>query len=141
MQADMFRPVQVADFLLQKDRLFAALNLDEDEMGLYEQVYHRLTLDSPMPDLVIYLQAPVDVLLSRISKRGIDYEKHINDDYLMRISDAYIDFFYHYTDAPLLIVNTEDFDLEKKPDDYELLLQHIRGLKAGRHYFNPKALV
>ncbi len=141
IQTDMFRPVQVADFLLQKDRLFAGLNLDEDEMSLYEQVYHRLTMDSPMPDLVIYLQAPVDILLSRIAKRGIDYEKYINDDYLMRISEAYIDFFYHYTDAPLLIVNTEDFDLEKKPDDYELLLQHIRRLTPGRHYFNPKALV
>lgn len=141
MQADMFRPVQVADFLLEKDRLFAGLNLDEDEMELYEQVYNKLTLDSPTPDLVIYLQAPTDILLNRIAKRGIDYEQQIDDDYLKRISDAYIDFFYHYNDSPLLIVNTEDFDLEARPDDYELLLQHIRGLSHGRHYFNPKALV
>ena len=140
MQADMFRPVQVADYLLQKDRLFAEINLDKDEFSLYEQVYKQLTIDTPVPDLVIYLQAPVDVLMNRIYKRGIDYERHINDDYLKKISDAYVDFFYHYNESPLLIVNTEDFNLETKPEDYHLLLEHIRRHKSGRHYFNPKSL-
>ena len=140
MQADMFRPVQVADYLLQKDRLFAQINLDKDEFSLYEQVYNQLTIDTPVPDLVIYLQAPVDTLMSRINKRGIDYERHINDDYIQKISDAYVDFFYHYNASPLLIVNTEDFNLDTKPDDYQLLLEHIRRHTSGRHYFNPKSL-
>ena len=142
MQADLFRPVQVSDFLLEKDRLFARLNLDNDEFNLYEQVYQSLTLDSPVPDLVIYLQAPIETLLRRIERRGINYERAITEDYLKRISEAYIDFFYHYEQAPLLIVNTEDFNLEQEDDaDYELLLEHIRGLSPGRHYFNPRALV
>ena len=140
MQADMFRPVQVSDYLLQKDRLFAEINLDKDEFSLYKQVYNQLTIDIPVPDLVIYLQAPVDTLMHRINKRGIDYEQYINDEYLKKISDAYIDFFYHYSDSPLLIVNTEEFNLETKPNDYQLLLEHIRRLKSGRHYFNPQSL-
>ncbi len=140
MQADMFRPVQVSDYLLQKDRLFAELNLDEDEFKLYQQVYNQLTIDSPVPDLVVYLQAPVETLMNRIIKRGIDYEKFIDDEYLTKISDAYIDFFYHYSDSPLLIVNTEDFDVESKPYDYQLLLEHICTLRSGRHYFNPQSI-
>lgn len=140
MQADMFRPVHVADYLLQKDRLFAQINLDKDELALYEQVYNQLSIDIPVPDLVIYLQAPIDTLMQRINKRGIDYEQHIDEEYLKKISDAYVDFFYHYSESPLLIVNTEDFNLETRPDDYNLLLEHIRRLRSGRHYFNPRSL-
>ena len=136
-QTDLFRPVQVADFLIEKDRLFANITLDDDELALYQQVYERLTLDAPVPDLVIYLQAPVDVLMQRVLERGHDYERMIEKSYLQRIADGYVEFFYHYSKSPLLIVNTIDFDLARDDDDYNLLLEHIQHLKPGRHYFNP----
>ncbi|MCG8377920.1 MAG: deoxynucleoside kinase [Proteobacteria bacterium] len=136
-QTDMFKPVQVSDFLIEKDKLFASVTLDDDELALYHQVYERLTLDAPVPDLVIYLQAPIDALMQRIIERGHDYERPINRNYLRKISDAYVEFFYHYTTAPLLIVNTDDFDLSGSEKDYGLLLEHIYQLPPGRHYFNP----
>lgn len=139
-QSDMFRPSRVADFLIQKDRLFAQATLNEDELELYYQVYNRLTLDAPAPDLVVYLQAPVETLLRRVRERGIDYEKSINEEYLQIISDAYIEFFYHYNDSPLLIVNTDDFNLVDDSGNYELLLDYIRSLPRGRHFFNPREL-
>ena len=138
-QADMFRPVHVADFLIEKDRLFAQITLNEDELDLYYQVYERMTVDAPEPDLVIYLQAPPDELLKRVAERGRDYEKSMGFEYLKKVNDAYIEFFYHYDGAPLLIVNTDEFDLAKGDDDYATLLEHINGLGTGRHYFNPKA--
>lgn len=136
-QTDMFKPVQVSDFLIEKDKLFASVTLDDDELALYHQVYDRLTLDSPVPDLVIYLQAPIDILMQRIIERGHDYERPMNRNYLKKISETYVEFFYHYTTAPLLIVNTNDFDLSGNDRDYSLLLEHIRRLPPGRHYFNP----
>ena len=136
-QDDMFNPVRVADFLIQKDRLFAELTLDPDELDLYEQVYANLTVDIQNPDLVVYLQAPVEVLLERISKRGIKHEKWIEAAYLERLSDAYIQFFYQYNDAPLLIVNAADIDFAHNNDDYALLLDQILDTRGGRHYFNP----
>ena len=139
-QKDMFRPIQVSDFLIEKDKLFASVNLDDDELTLYHQVYEKLTIDAYSPDLVIYLQAPIDTLMKRIELRGYDYEKAINYNYLKKISDAYIDFFYSYTTSPLLIVNTDDFDLSKDEKNYNLLLEHISRLPSGRHYFNPIAV-
>lgn len=136
-QSDMFRPAQVADFLIQKDRLFAEVTLDRDELNLYHQVYNRLTLDAPAPDLVIYLQAPVEALLQRVLERGIDYERDIDERYLKQIADAYVEFFYHYNDSPLLIVNTREFNLASGDKNYGLLLEYIRNLPPGRHYFNP----
>ena len=136
-QKDMFRPIQVSDFLIEKDKLFASVILDSDELNLYQQVYNQLTIDNYAPDLVIYLQAPIETLMRRIMIRGYDYEKAINHDYLKKISDAYIDFFYNYTSSPLLIVNTDDFDLSKDEKNYNLLLEHIGTLSSGRHYFNP----
>jgi len=136
-QTDMFKPVQVSDFLIEKDKLFASVTLDDDELALYHQVYDRLTLDAPVPDLVIYLQAPLDILMQRIIERGHDYERPINRSYVKKISDAYIEFFYHYTTSPLLIVNTNDFDLSDNDRDFNLLLEQIRQLPPGRHYFNP----
>ncbi len=136
-QTDMFKSVQVSDFLIEKDKLFASVTLDDDELALYHQVYDRLTLDSPVPDLVIYLQAPIDILMQRIIERGHDYERPMNRNYLKKISDTYVEFFYHYTTAPLLIVNTNDFDLSGNDRDYNLLLEHIKHLPPGRHYFNP----
>ena len=139
-QDDMFDPVRVADFLIQKDRLFAQVTLDSDELDLYEQVYSNLTLDIRRPDLVVYLQAPVDVLLERIKRRGIKHEKWVEAAYLERLCDAYIRFFYQYNDAPLLIVNATDIDFAHNDDEYELLLQQVLETRSGRHYFNPVAL-
>ena len=136
-QADMFNPVRVSDFLIEKDRLFAELTLDDDELKLYEQVYDQLTFDVPVPDLVIYLQAPVEILLDRIDRRGIKHERLIEAGYLQRISDAYVDFFYHYNDAPLLIVNAADIDVANNEKDYQQLLERLQSIKSGRHYFNP----
>lgn len=139
-QDDMFNPVRVADFLIQKDRLFAELTLDSDELDLYEQVYSNLTLDIQRPDLVVYLQAPVEVLLERIKRRGVRHEKWIEAAYLERLCDAYVRFFYQYSEAPLLIVNAADIDFAHNDDEYEMLLQQILETRSGRHYFNPVAL-
>jgi len=136
-QADMFNPVRVSDFLIEKDRLFAELTLDSDELDLYEQVYASQTIDIPRPDLVVYLQAPVEVLLERIQKRGLKHERFIEAAYLQRLSDSYIQFFYQYNNAPLLIVNATDIDFANNEDDYQLLRQQIIEVKSGRHYFNP----
>ncbi|WJW74902.1 deoxynucleoside kinase [Thiohalobacter sp. IOR34] len=136
-QGDMFRPVRVADFLIEKDRLFAQLTLDEQEYRLYEQVYAHLTLDAPVPDLVVYLQAPVEVLLARIQKRGRPHEQRMDADYLRRLSEAYAGFFHHYSAAPLLIVNTSHIDPVSNEDDYQALLSEVRRARRGRHYFNP----
>ncbi len=137
-QADLFRPIQIADFLIDKDRLFAEVTLNKDEFDLYQQVYNRTALEAPIPDLVIYLQAPNQVLLDRISDRGIHYERRISEEYLTKITNAYIDFFYHYNKSPLLIVNTADFNLVNNADNYSMLLEQICHLKTGKHYFNPK---
>ncbi len=139
-QGDMFQPVRVADFLMEKDRLFARLNLDDEEFKLYEQVYSSLTLDAPVPDLVIYLQAPVSVLKKRIRKRGIAHEQSMQADYLERLSDAYTHFFHQYANSPLLIVNATEIDLVNSQRDYEALLEQLRTVKTGRHYFNPLSL-
>lgn len=136
-QADMFNPVRVADYLIDKDRLFAELTLDADELDLYEQVYSNLTLDVPQPDLVVYLQAPVEVLLDRIEKRGIAHERIIEAAYLERLCDSYIQFFYQYNATPLLIVNAAEIDFAENEDDYQLLLERIINNRSGRHYFNP----
>lgn len=136
-QSDMFAPVRVADFILEKDRLFAQLTLDDDELRLYEQVYDNITVDAPQPDLVIYLQAPVDVLLSRVQKRGRNYERFIETNYLERLVEAYTRFFYHYSETPLLIVNAADIDLVNNDQDYQLLLDRLGKTTSGRHYFNP----
>lgn len=136
-QSDMFNPVRVSDYLIDKDRLFAELTLDEDELDLYEQVYASLTLDVPQPDLVVYLQAPVEILLERIEKRGIAHERIIEAAYLERLCDSYIQFFYQYNSAPLLIVNAADIDFASNEEDYQMLLERIINNRSGRHYFNP----
>ncbi|MGD8644027.1 MAG: deoxynucleoside kinase [Chromatiales bacterium] len=136
-QGDMFRPVRIADFLIQKDHLFAQTTLDPDELQLYEQVYNQVTLDAPVPDLVVYLQAPVEVLVERIANRGRSYERRIETAYLQRICDAYAGFFYHYAEAPLLIVNASEIDLARGDSDFRRLLEEIRKTRRGRHYFNP----
>ena len=139
-QEDMFNPVRVADFLIEKDRLFAELTLDADELDLYEQVFTNLTIDVVRPDLVVYLQAPVEVLLARIKKRGIKHERLIEAAYLQRLCDSYVQFFYQYNSSPLLIVNAADIDFAHNDDDYDLLFQRILQKHSGRHYFNPSQI-
>ena len=136
-QGDIFEPVRVSDFLIDKDRLFARINLDEDEFQLYDKVYRQLTIDAPRPDLVIYLQASVDVLLSRIQNRGIRYEQVISRDYLEGINEAYTEFFLYYDEAPLLIVNAEELDVVNRHRDYAQLVDYLLDIRSGRHYFNP----
>ncbi|MFK7887777.1 MAG: deoxynucleoside kinase [Gammaproteobacteria bacterium] len=136
-QSDMFEPLRVADFMLDKDRLFAQLNLDDDELTLYEMVYEKLAIDSPQPDLVIYLQADVPTLMARIRKRGIDYEQRITEDYLRRLCDAYTRFFHHFSIAPLLIVNTNNASLVDDDAQFEQFLSQIQALRSGRRFYNP----
>ncbi|MGH8401899.1 MAG: deoxynucleoside kinase, partial [Gammaproteobacteria bacterium] len=120
-QGDIFTPARVADYMLEKDRLFAQLNLDDDEFALYEQVYQHLALDAPVPDLVVYLQAPVDVLMRRVMRRGVGYEQFVQRDYLERVAGAYANFFHYYSRSPLLIVNASDINLVDSEEDYGLL--------------------
>jgi deoxyadenosine/deoxycytidine kinase len=139
-QTDMFRQSRVADFMIQKDRLFAQVTLNDAELELYHQVYNHLTLEVPSPDMVIYLQAPAATLLKRVQERGVDYESGINEAYLKRIADAYVEFFYHYHESPLLIVNTEDINLASGSEDFHMLLKYVRELTPGRRYLNPRSL-
>jgi deoxyadenosine/deoxycytidine kinase len=136
-QHDLFDTVRVADYLIEKDRLFARLTLDDEEFALYDQVYARLAVDAPAPDLVIYLQAPVDVLLERIERRGIRYEQHMDRDYLEKLQEAYARFFHEYDASPLLIVNAAQADFVSNEQDYAQLLEQIGRIRRGRHFYNP----
>ena len=136
-QGDIFEPVRVADFLIEKDRLFAQVNLDDDEFDLYQKVYRQLTLELTPPDLVIYLQAPTDVLMARIQQCGAESERLIESAYLEQLNDAYSQFFLYYDAAPLLIVNAAEIDLANNDQHYLNLVQYLLTIKNGRHYFNP----
>lgn len=136
-QDDLFRTTQVADYMLEKDRLFARLTLDSDELRLYEQVYGTLSMQCRQPDLVVYLQAPVSVLMKRVAKRGRAVEKSISVDYLERISESYANFFHRYNQTPLLIVNATEINPVENEADYQSLLKQVRSVRSGRHYFNP----
>ena len=137
-QDDLFKPVRVADFLIEKDRLFAQQNLDSDEYELYLNVYRHLTIDAPVPDLVIYLQAPTNILMSRIRKRGIPAEQQIEPHYLENLNQAYTDFFHFYNQSPLLIVNSAEIDLVNSDSDYKQLVERVMSVPGGTHYFNPR---
>ena len=136
-QQDLFAPVRVADYLLDKDRLFARVTLDDEEFALYEQVYQRMAFEAPRPDLVVFLQAPVEVLAERIARRGIRYEQGIRREYLERLQAAYTRFFHEYGDSPLLIVNAADFDPVNDDRAFAELYRAIERTRRGRHYFNP----
>ncbi len=136
-QGDMFEPVRVSDFLMDKDRIFARLTLDHEELKLYEQVYSHLTRDVPVPDLVIYLQAPVDVLMKRVAQRGTACERNMGSGYLQSLCETYTRFFHFYDAAPLLIVNAAEINLVDNESDYQALLEQIGGVRSGRQYFNP----
>jgi deoxyguanosine kinase len=136
-QDDLFTDLQLADFMVEKDRIFAHITLDEDELTLYNMVYDNLTLHHRTPDLVIYLQASLPVLKSRVSQRGIGYEQHVEGAYLKKLADSYADFFHYYDASPLLIVNAGQIDLVNSEADYQNLLGQIEAITSGKQYYNP----
>ncbi len=139
-QGSLFNPLHISDFMLQKDALFAELTLSHDELALYHQIHQHLCRTTPVPDLVIYLQASTETLIQRIHRRGLEYEQRIDLDYLQRVAEAYTYFFHEHADSPLLIVNTEHLNFADRPEDCDLLLERIHAIDHGHHYFNPTAL-
>jgi deoxyguanosine kinase len=136
-QADIFSDTRISDFLIEKDRLFAEINLDRHELTLYDRVFESLSIEAPAPDLVVYLQAPVDTLLFRIARRGVDYEQRIARNYLERLNEAYAKFFHAFDSSPLLIVNASTIDPIHNEQHYNVLLEEICRIRTGRHFFNP----
>ena len=136
-QEDIFQPLRIADWLIDKDRLFAKENLDSDEYALYVNVFKHLTVDAPIPDLVIYLQAPTEILLDRIQKRGIPTEQFIEREYIENLSAAYAEFFHYYTKSPLLIINTSEINLVSDNQDYQHLVEYIASNPTGTNFLNP----
>ena len=138
-QSDLFSTVRISDYLFTRDRLFAELNLDPEELKLYDQIADNLAVDAPVPDLVIYLQASVDALLQRLSRRNESCDRYVDRAYLERLTEAYARFFHAYDEGPLLIVNASQIDPVNNDADYEQLFQQIERTTGGRHFFNPVA--
>lgn len=138
-QSDLFSTVRISDYLFTRDRLFAELNLDPEELKLYDQIAENLAVDAPVPDLVIYLQASVDAIMQRLARRNSRYDRFVERDYLERLTDAYARFFHAYDEGPLLIVNASQIDPVNNDADYEQLFQQIERTTGGRHFFNPVA--
>ena len=135
-QMDMFQQTTVSDYLFDKDLLFARLNLSDAEFNLYQQIYKNLAVQAPAPDLVIYLQASVDTLLTRVHKRAVRYEQNISDEYLVKLAQSYSDFFYHYDAAPVLVVNSDNLNLVENEEDFALMLQRIQNMRSSREFFS-----
>ena len=138
-QSDLFSDVRISDYLFTRDRLFAELNLDAEELKLYDQIADNLAVDAPVPDLVIYLQASVDALMQRLMRRNSSFDRYVDRSYLEKLTDAYARFFHSYDDGPLLIVNASQIDPVNNDADYEQLFQQIERTTGGRHFFNPVA--
>ncbi|MHB1187668.1 deoxynucleoside kinase [Thiobacillus sp.] len=138
-QGDLFRGGTVSDFLIDKDMLFARLNLDDDEFELYQKVYADLAPQAPTPDLVIYLQAPIDALLERVRRRGVDFERGMDAGYLQRLANSYSEFFHRYEAAPLLIVNTSNLNFAQSEADFELLVERVSKMRGPREFFSRAA--
>jgi len=136
-QGDLFEGGLVCDYILAKDKIFALINLEDDEVSLYESIYKLLVSTLPKPDLVIYLQARPEVLLSRVRKRGVAYERNISLDYLRTLSDAYNEYFFHYNETPLLVVNTSEIDFVESPRDLEHLVREVKSVKRGTQHYIP----
>ena len=136
VQSDLFRGITVADFMLEKDPLFAQMNLNDAELALYRQIYDHLKPQAPQPDLVIYLQAGVETLIERVRRRATSYERTIPDDYLLRLADTYARYFHHYDSSPLLIVNSDNLNFVDSPADFDLLLRRINALRGPREFFS-----
>ena len=136
-QRNTFGSTIVSDFLLEKDKLFARLLLDDKQFDLYQKIYDNLQIPSIKADLVVYLQAPVSVLMKRIRKRGRAFERAIDAEYLNHLCNAYLDFFYYYKDSPVLIVNAVDVDFINNEDEYHRLKEHILNVESSKCYYNP----
>ena len=135
-QTDMFRRTTVADFILDKDPLFARLTLNDDELRLYQQIYAQVKPQAVTPDLVIYLQASTETLFERVKRRGLSYERMISEEYLLRLAESYARFFYQYEAAPVLIINSENLNFVDSPGDFDLLLQRITAMRGTREFFS-----
>jgi deoxyguanosine kinase len=138
-QPDLFTRITISDYLFDKDRIFAYLNLDDNELALYEQFYKILEPKILRPDLVIFLQADTDTLLRRIKQRGRSFESGINYEYIASVNEAYNQFFFRYTDTPLLVINTSDIDFVHRKEDRDDLLKEILGMKQGTQYYVPRS--
>jgi deoxyadenosine/deoxycytidine kinase len=136
-QRDMFAKPIVADFFLEKDPIFARLNLDDEEYALYHQIYQHLHINATKPDLVIYLQTPIDALMERIEDRSVSYEQDVPREYIERLANAYSEFFHNYDASPVLIVNNEKLNILKNASALDLLLNRISQIKGQREFFNP----
>jgi deoxyadenosine/deoxycytidine kinase len=136
-QRDLFNSVVVIDYLFQRDKVFAQLNLEDHEYRLYEQIFNLIGPKAPKPDLVIFLQANTEVLLKRVSKRNRDYEAFMDPDYLDSVNKAFNNFFFYYSETPLLVINTNEIDFVEKKCDLEELINKINSHKIGREYYNP----
>ena len=137
LQTDLFLQRVVSDYLFQKDRIFANLNLTDRELALYERIVGQIELEVPRPDVVVYLQANTDTLLARIRDRGRPFEKEMEREYLKALNEAYNYFFFHYTDAPLLVVNTDSIDFVRRAADLEDLSRRILAHHEGTVYYAP----
>jgi len=135
-QRDLFNQATVADFLIDKDPLFASLTLSADELALYQRVYESLRPQAPAPDLVIYLQAPTETLVERVRRRAAPFERGISEAYLALLAESYARFFYHYAAAPILIVNSQTLNFVDRDADFELLVERVRGMRSPREYFS-----
>ena len=135
-QMDMFRESTVADYMFDKDPLFARINLSDEEFVLYQQIFRNLQLQAPVPDLVIYLQAAPETLAERVRRRAKPYETGISEDYLLRLSQGYSDFFYHYDASPVLMVNSEHLNFVDGDEDFSLLLHRIEKMRGPREFFS-----
>lgn len=135
-QRDLFNRATVSDFLIDKDPLFATLTLSRDELALYQRVFESLRPQAPAPDLVIYLQAPVETLIERVRRRAARFERGIDEGYLALLAESYSRFFYHYSAAPVLIVNSQSLNFVDRDADFELLVERVRGMRARREFFN-----
>ncbi len=136
-QIDLFNRVTISDFLFDKDRMFARVNLDENEYWLYDQLFRMLKKRIIPPDLVIFLQSKTEVLMERIKKRNRKYERSVTYKYLEKINQAFNEFFFHYSDSPLLVVNASEIDFVRFPQDFEDLVERIRSMKSGTQYYVP----
>ncbi len=136
-QVDLFHQTLITDYFFAKDKIFAYLTLDDNELALYERVHSLLQVQVPWPDLVIFLQASTETLQQRIAHRGKPYEREIGRKYLDELNAAYTHFFFHYTASPLLVVNTSEIDFVNRPEDFEDLIKTIGQARAGTQYYTP----
>jgi deoxyadenosine/deoxycytidine kinase len=138
-QEDLFTNINITDFIFEKDNIFTEINLTQEEIELFKNVKDSLKVSHPSPDLVVYLQAPVEVLLSRIRMRSPSVDLLIDGSYLEKIADSYAKYFYYYDDSPLFIVNAENIDPINNDDHFEMLFSELQNVKFGKHFFNNTA--